>query len=136
MTDTRASLRTMDEIGNLTGPGSEWIGDVAIVALGSGLLIVLAVLVFAWLMLRRRGDVKELRAERDEARRQAESLQERVWQLEQRLDRRTDRELEYDAWDHRAGQLGLGGSGGTEGSRSADGPRAADGSRTEDTGRR
>lgn len=135
MTASRGSVLAMEEFGDLVGPGSDWIGDVAIVALGSGLLIVLAVLVFAWLMLRRRGDVKELRAERDEARRQAESLQERVWQLEQRLDRRTDRELEHDAWDHRAGQLGLGGSGGTAGSHGTDGSRTA-GPPAEDTGRR
>lgn len=116
MTASRGSVLAMEEFGDLVGPGSDWIGDVAIVALASGLLVVLAVLVFAWLMLRRRGDVKELRAERDEARRQAESLQERVWQLEQRLDRRTDRELEHEAWERRAGRLGMDGSHRPEGS--------------------
>lgn len=108
MTPADASVLALDEIADVTGPGNDWIGEVAIVALGSGLLIVLAVLVFAWLMLRRRTDVKALRAERDEARRRAESLQERVWQLEQRLDRRTDRELEHEAWERQAGQFGAG----------------------------
>lgn len=111
MTPAAGAVLAMDEIADLTGPGNDWIGEVAIVALGSGLVLVLAVLVFAWLMLRRRGDVKELRAERDEARRQAESLQKRVWQLEQRLDRRTDRQLEHEAWDRKAGRLGADGSG-------------------------
>lgn len=108
MTGAVRPVLGMEEISRLTGPGNEWIGEVAVVALGSGMVVLLALLAFVWLLLRRRADVKELRGERDAARREVDALQARVWQLEQRLERRTDRTLEQQAWERQAGRLAAG----------------------------
>ena len=94
----------LEEIAELGG-GTEWIGEVAMVALGTGLLMLVAVLVFVWLMVRKRSDVLALRAERDNALRRAESAEERARQLESRLGRRADRDLEQNDWDRQMKEL-------------------------------
>lgn len=99
-----ASVLALEEIAQFSGSGGEWIGEVALVAAGAGVLSLLALLLFVWMLVRGRGTAKQLRSERDEARRQAESLQERVWQLEQRLDRRSARQLEQADWERQLEQ--------------------------------